>query len=666
MFDKILIANRGEIACRVIRTARKLGVASVAVYSDADAGALHVSEADEAWRLGPAPVAESYLKGDAVIEIAKRSGAQAIHPGYGFLSENAGFAEACERAGLVFVGPPASAIRAMGLKDAAKALMEEAGVPVVPGYHGAGQEPVLLAAEAERIGYPVLIKAVAGGGGKGMRKVEAPADFASSLESAQREGQNAFGDPRVLIEKYVTAPRHVEIQVFADGQGGAVYLFERDCSLQRRHQKVIEEAPAPGMPEAVRKAMGEAAVKAALAIGYRGAGTVEFIADGSRGLREDGFWFMEMNTRLQVEHPVTEMITGHDLVAWQLRVAAGARLPLAQEDLAIDGHAFEARIYAEDPAKGFLPAVGRLSRLGLPAEEAGVRIDSGVREGDSITPHYDPMIAKLIVRGENRTEALARLARALDGIKIEGCTTNTAFLAALARHPDFAAGKVDTGLIERDLDRLLAGGSTHSVEAWCLAALLAAGALEESPSSDPWDQLSGFRLWGGASQVVTMAVGDSPQEVAIAFDGRHYSVSLPESKISLSVAACGPDRAVLDFGERRLSLAYARWHGGVTVFHEGLAHRFGLPDSLAGESDSAGAGNSVTAPMSGRVLLVKVAAGEAVTKGQVLLVEEAMKMEHSLTAPRDGVIAEVRVSEGEQVDEGALLILLEEDEDAAS
>ncbi len=666
MFDKILIANRGEIACRVIKTARALGIGTVAVYSDADADARHVAEADEAFRLGPAPVAESYLKGDFIIEVARRAGAEAIHPGYGFLSENAGFAEACEKAGLIFIGPPASAIRAMGLKDAAKALMEEAGVPVVPGYHGAGQDPNLLAAEAERIGYPVLIKAVAGGGGKGMRRVDAPDAFFSALESAQREGQNAFGDPRVLIEKYVTHPRHVEIQVFADGQGGAVYLFERDCSLQRRHQKVIEEAPAPGMPEEVRRAMGEAAVKAALAIGYRGAGTVEFIADGSQGLRQDGFWFMEMNTRLQVEHPVTEMITGQDLVAWQIRVADGAPLPLRQEELTIDGHAFEARIYAEDPAKGFLPAVGQLTRLSMPADQVGVRVDSGIREGDSISPFYDPMIAKLIVHGTNRREALARLAHALDRVEIDGCTTNVAFLAALARHKGFAAGEVDTGLIERDLESLLGTEVAHSEEAWCVAALYAAGALGEPVSNDPWDRLSGFRLWGGAQQVVTLSVGEEAREVRIAYDGTHYTIVLPSGESTLRVVERRVNQAVLDFGDRRLTLSYAPRFGGLTVFHDGAAERFDLPDRLAGESDSAGAGNSIIAPMSGRILLVKVAAGASVEKGQVLLVEEAMKMEHSLTAPRDGVVSEVRVSLGDQVDEGAVLIALEEVEEESA
>ncbi|MBC6416778.1 MAG: ATP-grasp domain-containing protein, partial [Rhodospirillales bacterium] len=540
MFRKILIANRGEIACRIIRTARTLGIDSVAVYSDADAEAQHAALADEAWRLGPPPVGESYLRADKILEIAKRSGAEAIHPGYGFLSENAAFAEACEDAGIVFIGPPASAIRAMGLKDAAKALMEKAGVPVVPGYHGAEQVPGLLADEAARIGYPVLIKAVAGGGGKGMRLVETPEAFAAALESARREGRNAFGDPRVLIEQYVAQPRHVEIQVFADGKGQVVYLFERDCSLQRRHQKVVEEAPAPGMPAAVRRAMGEAAVKAALAIGYRGAGTVEFIADGSTGLREDSFWFMEMNTRLQVEHPVTEMITGQDLVAWQLQVAAGGSLPLTQDQLAIAGHAFEARIYAEDPARDFLPTVGLLERLRFPRAEPGIRIDSGVIEGDRITPHYDPMIAKLIVHGANRQEALARLARALAAVEIDGCTTNVGFLGALARHAGFAAGAVDTGLIGRDIAQLLSDDAERDDDALTAAVLFAADALEEATEDNPWTQLTGFRLWGNARQVVSLDIGGVLQEACVDFNGEHYRLFLPQAEVTVRVVQRGP------------------------------------------------------------------------------------------------------------------------------
>ncbi|MBC6404745.1 MAG: acetyl/propionyl/methylcrotonyl-CoA carboxylase subunit alpha [Rhodospirillales bacterium] len=664
MFRKILIANRGEIACRVIRTAQALGIDSVAVYSDADAEAQHVALADEAWRLGPPPVGESYLRADKILEIAKHSGAEAIHPGYGFLSENAAFAEACEDAGIVFIGPPASAIRAMGLKDAAKALMEKAGVPVVPGYHGAEQAPGPLAAEAARIGYPVLIKAVAGGGGKGMRLVETPEAFAAALKSARREARNAFGDPRVLIEKYVTQPRHLEIQVFADGKGQVVYLFERDCSLQRRHQKVVEEAPAPGMPAAVRRAMGEAAVRAALAIGYRGAGTVEFIADGSTGLREDSFWFMEMNTRLQVEHPVTEMITGQDLVAWQLQVAAGGSLPLAQDRLAIAGHAFEARIYAEDPARDFLPAVGLLERLRFPRAEPGIRIDSGVTEGDRITPHYDPMIAKLIVHGANRQQALARLARALAAVEIDGCITNVGFLGALARHAGFAAGAVDTGLIGRDIAQLLSGNAERDDDALTAAVLFAAGALEEVTEDNPWTQLTGFRLWGGARQVVSLDIGGVLQEARVDFNGKHYRLFLPQAEVTVRVAQRNPGCAILDFGTRRKRIDFSPWHGGVTIFCKGRALRFGLPDRLTGDSDTAGAGNKVLAPMSGRILLVKVAPGEAIAKGQVLLVEEAMKMEHSLAAPRDGVVAAVTVAEGDQVDEGAVLVTLEDEEAA--
>ncbi|MEX2518590.1 MAG: biotin carboxylase N-terminal domain-containing protein, partial [Paracoccaceae bacterium] len=453
MFTKILIANRGEIACRVIRTARQMGVATVAVYSDADANSLHVAMADEAVRIGPAPVSESYLQAARIIEAARATGAEAIHPGFGFLSENPDFVDAVETAGLVFIGPSSSAIRAMGLKDAAKRLMVEAGVPVVPGYHGAGQDPDFLAAEAGKIGYPVLIKARAGGGGKGMRRVDDPAEFKAALASASSEGLTSFGDGAVLIEKYILSPRHIEIQVFGDNHGDAIHLFERDCSLQRRHQKVIEEAPAPGMTKEVREAMGAAAVKAAKAIGYSGAGTIEFIVDGANGLRPDGFWFMEMNTRLQVEHPVTEAITGVDLVEWQLRIAAGAPLPLRQEELVINGWAFEARLYAEDASKGFLPATGRLDHLRFPAN---ARIETGVRAGDEITPFYDPMIAKIITHGDSREEALSRLLVALAATEVAGSVTNVAFLGRLAAHQGFRRGEVDTGLIERDAETLTA------------------------------------------------------------------------------------------------------------------------------------------------------------------------------------------------------------------
>ena len=455
MFTKILIANRGEIACRVIRTARRMGIWTVAVYSDADARALHVEMADEAVHIGPSPVTESYLLGNRIIEAALETGAQAIHPGYGFLSENPDFVDAVEAAGLIFIGPSGASIRAMGLKDAAKRLMEKAGVPVVPGYHGEDQGLVLLAGKAKEIGYPVLIKARAGGGGKGMRRVDNPDDFPEALAGARREAKAAFGDESVLVEKYVDKPRHIEVQVFGDNHGNAVHLFERDCSAQRRHQKVIEEAPAPGMTREMRAAMTAAAVKAAKAIKYSGAGTIEFIVDASDGLKADRFWFMEMNTRLQVEHPVSEMVTGIDLVEWQLRVAAGEALPKAQNQIALDGHAFEARIYAEDPAKGFLPATGTLHHLKFPPQDADLRVETGVRAGDAISPFYDPMIAKLVVHADSRTAALQALDTALAATEIAGSVTNIAFLAALARDADFAAGDVDTGLIGRKQDALV-------------------------------------------------------------------------------------------------------------------------------------------------------------------------------------------------------------------
>ncbi len=509
MFAKILIANRGEIACRVITTARRMGTKTVAVFSEADAGAKHVALADEAVHIGGAAVSESYLCGEAIIAAALRTGAEAIHPGYGFLSENPDFVEAVEAAGLVFIGPPASAIRAMGLKDAAKTLMTKAGVPVVPGYHGGNQDADFLAAEAARIGYPVLIKARAGGGGKGMRLVEDPAGFRDALESAQREARSSFGDPACLIEKYVTHPRHIEIQVFGDARGNVIHLFERDCSLQRRHQKVIEEAPAPGMPAHVRSAMGRAAVEAAKAIGYRGAGTVEFIADGSGPLREDGFWFMEMNTRLQVEHPVSEAITGLDFVELQLRVAAGEPLPVRQEDLSIDGWAFEARLYAEDVSKGFLPATGTLEHLSFPSgvvfSRGAVRVDSGVRQGDTITPWYDPMIAKVIVHGASRAAALNLLAATLSEVRVAGTTTNLEFLSVLARHEGFAAGNVDTGLIDRDLAQLTARPAMPPAIP-ALAALAALGALTDPRGNDPWDLLRGWRAWSEAEAFVTLGL----------------------------------------------------------------------------------------------------------------------------------------------------------------
>ena len=676
MITSLLIANRGEIACRVICTARRLGIRTVAVFSDADADALHVRMADEAVWIGPAAVVESYLKGDRIIEAAKATGADAIHPGYGFLSENPDFVDAVEAAGLVFVGPSAKAIRAMGLKDAAKRLMQEAGVPVVPGYHGDRQESEFLAQQAETIGYPVLIKARAGGGGKGMREVHAPADFRAALEGARREGEASFGDPHCLIEKLVAKPRHIEIQVFGDGHGNAVHLFERDCSLQRRHQKVIEEAPAPGMTAEMRAAMGGAAVKAAKAIGYSGAGTIEFIVDASEGLKPDRFWFMEMNTRLQVEHPVTEAITGLDLVELQFRVASGEALPFDQEDLTIDGHAFEARINAEDAAKGFLPATGRLTTLRMPQEREGIRIDTGVTEGDAITPHYDPMIAKLIVHGPDRPTALAKLRKALAQTQIAGSVTNVAFLARLAAHDGFGEGDVDTGLIGRDLDALTSPATTSTM-ARAIAALSvlghlnAGGPADGEASADAFACLRGFRAWGEAVQAARFDGGetrvkDSVERIDtfVTYLGhRCYRVETGDHSVELTVLdheALKRDGEVrLSSGGHVFSAGVALDTGAVTVFETGVAHRFVLYDAAAHGEDAAG-GDRIAAPMPGTVKLVLAKAGDPVEKGAALIVIEAMKMEHTLKSPRAGRIAELLIEVGDQVEDGALLLRLED------
>ena len=648
MFDKILIANRGEIAVRVARTARALGVKVVAVYSDADASAAHVAAADEAVHIGGNAPAESYLRGDRIIEAALATGAQAIHPGYGFLSENPEFVEAVEKAGLVFIGPSASAINAMGLKDAAKALMEEAGVPVVPGYHGANQDPEHLSGAADAIGYPVLIKAVAGGGGKGMRLVERPDGFMEALASARSEARTAFGNEDVLIEKFVSQPRHIEVQVFGDGEK-AVHLFERDCSLQRRHQKVIEEAPAPGMTGEMRQAMGQAAVRAAEAIGYKGAGTVEFIVDGSRGLRTEGFWFMEMNTRLQVEHPVTEAITGVDLVEWQLRVASGEGLPMRQDDLQISGHAFESRLYAEDVPKGFLPATGTLSHLKF---GPGARADSGVRAGDTISPHYDPMIAKLITHGPTRDIALKQMAQALRETEVGGTVTNLAFLGALCAHEGFARGDVDTGLIGRDLDSLVVEPeATPRIVAQ--AAMVALGLM----GAPDWDR--GFSLWKPGRRSVALEIGGEAQTVVL--------------------EAHGPRKTVVHVGETEV---VAEWRDGwhfdgdmaapwsragdrITVFAQyGIV--LGVVNPLERGGAAAGSGNLIEAPMPGLVKAVFAEPGQEVKEGDRLAILEAMKMEHALLAARDGVVAEVLAAAGTQVEAGAALIRLEEDAEAAA
>ena len=645
MFDKILIANRGEIAVRVAATARKLGVKVVAVYSDADAQAAHVAAADEAVHIGGSAPAQSYLRGDAIIEAALATGAQAIHPGYGFLSENPGFVDAVEAAGLVFIGPSASAIRKMGLKDAAKALMEEAGVPVVPGYHGANQDPEHLSGAADAIGYPVLIKAVAGGGGKGMRLVERPKDFADALASAQGEARTAFGNPDVLIEKYIQQPRHIEVQVFGDGTS-AVHLFERDCSLQRRHQKVIEEAPAPGMTREMRAAMGHAAVRAAEAIGYKGAGTIEFIVDGSRGLRTDGFWFMEMNTRLQVEHPVTEAITGVDLVEWQLRVASGEGLPKMQDELTITGHAFEARLYAEDVPKGFLPATGTLSHLAFPTS---CRADSGVRSGDTISPFYDPMIAKVITHGATREVALKQLGQALAGTQVAGTVTNLAFLGALCAHKGFAAGQVDTGLIGRDLDSLVTA-PTVAPQITAQAAMVALNLM----GKPDWDQ--GFTLWGASWREVLLERDGEPVDVGVMLRGAGSALINVDGLVV--EALYGASGWSFDGAK---AADWARSGAVITVFADfGVA--FHVVDPLDRAASAGAAGNLIEAPMPGLVKAVFATAGQQVAAGDRLAILEAMKMEHSLLAARDGVVAEVLVAAGSQVEAGAALIRLEDEE----
>jgi 3-methylcrotonyl-CoA carboxylase alpha subunit len=615
MIKSLLIANRGEIACRIIRTARDMGIRTVAVYSDADAKAMHVGEADAAVHIGASAARESYLVGEKIIAAAQASGAEAIHPGYGFLSENAEFAQAVIDAGLIWVGPAPASITAMGLKDAAKKLMAEAGVPVTPGYMGANQDPAFLGQQAAEIGYPVLIKAVAGGGGKGMRKVDDAADFADALASCQREATASFGNAHVLIEKYIQRPRHIEVQVFGDTHGNIVHLFERDCSLQRRHQKVIEEAPAPGMDEATREQLCAAAVKAAKAVDYIGAGTIEFIADASEGLRADRIWFMEMNTRLQVEHPVTEEITGVDLVEWQLRVASGEALPKRQDELRIDGWAMEARLYAENPATGFLPSIGSLDHLAFSDE---LRIDTGVEQGGEVSPFYDPMIAKLIARGDTREDAIAALRDGIDGTEVWPVKTNAGFLGRLLDLPDFGAGDIDTGLIAREVDSLVLPPTPESEELAEVAALLCA-----SPGEGPFSAALGFRLNAGPRAEARL-LDDSGQTHVVSFD---------------EVEADAPTADVL-------------------AFADGFARRYVLAEPRGSGVGAVGDG-AILSPMPGRIIAVDVTAGQAVTKGQKLLTLEAMKMEHSLAAPFDGVVAELNAEAGAQVQVEALLARIE-------
>jgi 3-methylcrotonyl-CoA carboxylase alpha subunit len=651
MFSKVLIANRGEIACRVVRTARRMGIATVAVYSEADAGALHVTMADEARLIGPPPARESYLKADAILAAATDTGAQAIHPGYGFLSENAEFAEACAAAGIVFIGPPPSAMRAMGSKAAAKALMVAAGVPVVPGYHGDDQEPGHLLQEAEKIGFPVLIKASGGGGGRGMRVVGTAAEFLRALDGAKREALGAFGDDRVLIEKYLVNPRHIEVQVFGDAHGNVVHLFERDCSIQRRYQKVVEEAPAPGLKPKMRQALGAAAVAAAKAVGYVGAGTVEFIVEGNK------FYFMEMNTRLQVEHPVTEAVTNTDLVEWQLRVAAGEKFTRPQKDIACDGHAIEVRLYAENPERGFLPATGTLHRLRLPTGLA--RVETGVREGDAVTPFYDPMIAKIIAWGPDREAARTRLARALAGSGLLGVTTNLGFLARVIGDKDFAAAKLDTGFIERRKAALLAPAPPISERALAAAALFCLTAA--SASADPWARRDGWRLNSPpAAQTLQFHGGDEAFTVTATASGDTWDLQIGERRCraAASFAADGAATVTLD-GARGPAIVLAHAET-IAVFLDGESWRLELVDPLAPPARAEMHAGRLSAPMPGRVVQLLAAAGDSVKQGQPLIVIEAMKMEHTIAAPRDGVVETVRYAIGDLVEEGAELIVMAE------
>ncbi|PPU93399.1 3-methylcrotonyl-CoA carboxylase [Xanthomonas populi] len=654
-FDKILIANRGEIECRVVATCRKLGIATVAVYSDVDRDARHVRLADEAIHIGAAPAQQSYIRGDAILDAARSSGAQAIHPGYGFLSENAAFADACAQAGIVFIGPPAAAIRAMGDKSAAKALMQRAGVPLTPGYHGDAQAPAFLRAQADAIGYPVLIKASAGGGGKGMRRVNASDAFEEALASCQREAQSAFGNAQVLVEKYVERPRHIEIQVFGDTQGEVVSLFERDCSVQRRHQKVLEEAPAPGMSEQRRAAMGKAAVDAARAVGYVGAGTVEFIAgpDGD-------FYFMEMNTRLQVEHPVTELITGTDLVEWQLRVAAGEPLPLRQHELRIHGHALEARMYAEDAERGFLPSTGTLRQLQLPAPSAHVRIDAGVEQGDTISPYYDPMIAKLIVWDVDRPAALARMRKALAQCHVVGVTTNSAFLSRLIGTKAFACADLDTALIAREHAALFPDPHAPDGAWWCLAAVLMAEAVPNATPDpadpfSPWQHTDGWRIGTHAARAITLEAVGERRELGVRRLAGGWQVTCLGDTHTLRCHTQGNAlRVEMDGRQWRAQVL----RDGSTLTLIGAEQRavFRHHDALVEADQPAHETGGLTAPMPGRIVSLVAPVGQPITRGQSLLVLEAMKMEHALHAPCDGTVQAYLVAEGDLVAEGVALV----------
>ena len=666
MFNKILIANRGEIACRIARTCRRLGIKTVAIFSDADRDALHVQTCDEAVHVGGSAPKDSYLLGDKIIQIALASGAQAIHPGYGFLSENADFALACEKAGLVFIGPPASAIYAMGSKSAAKTLMESADVPLVPGYHGDNQDPAYLHAQADSIGYPVLLKASAGGGGKGMRIIESSTGFLAALESCKREAQSSFGDQKVLVEKYLSRPRHIEIQVFADQHGNCVYLFDRDCSVQRRHQKVLEEAPAPRVSPEIKRAMGEAAVNAAKKVGYEGAGTVEFIAEADQQGNAGQFFFMEMNTRLQVEHPVTEMITGQDLVEWQLRVAVGEALPLLQDQIQIHGHAIEARIYAENPENNFLPSTGVLLAMNMPAQQAGsIRIDTGVRVGDVISPFYDPMIAKLIVWGSDRKTAVSKMRTALDETHIMGLSTNVAFLGRLLRCDAFVSANLDTGLIAKN-ELALLGGET-SVELTDLAFLLAQRlSLDEEKaqfvgreSNSPWMSQDAWRMNKACTRTFSFTLDGSAEVHTFQYCYPDQTISYADQLAKFSYQKCGHTiQLVLEGVQSNASVKSHPLHTNIFhLFRNGQHQVWSYQDPLEMVYAEEGSAGKLTAPMPGKVIAIHVAPGMQVKVGDPLLVVEAMKMEHTITAPFDGEVLEINYAQGEQVNEGDQLII---------
>ncbi|MBO6835541.1 MAG: acetyl/propionyl/methylcrotonyl-CoA carboxylase subunit alpha [Alphaproteobacteria bacterium] len=670
MFKRILIANRGEIACRVIETARRLGIETVAVYSDADAKAMHVDLADYAVRLGPAPARESYLRGELILQAAKDTGAEAIHPGYGFLSENADFADACDKAGIVFIGPPADAIRAMGSKSEAKALMGKAGVPLTPGYHGADQDPAHLKAEADTIGYPVLIKASAGGGGKGMRLVERTEDFDEALASCRREASASFGDDRVLVERFVTRPRHIEMQVFADSHGNAVHLFERDCSIQRRHQKVVEEATAPGMPEELRQRMGEAAVAAAKAVGYRGAGTVEFIAETRPDGTPGDFFFMEMNTRLQVEHPVTELVTGQDLVEWQLRVAAGETLPMDQSEIFAFGHAMEVRLYAEDPDGGFLPSIGTLNRLRFP-DGNDIRVDTGVREGDEVSPHYDPMIAKLIAFGDDRKEAIRKLIAALRATEAAGITTNRDFLIRVLADKDFQDGTLDTGFIAAREAALLPGRARADDSVLIAAALAVLDgeaqsarrrAVAAGDPHSPWAMATGWRLNDSGPVDLRFRDFEGERSVSARSDSGHWRCRVEGGDpVEALLLGWDSDGLRVRIGGTLMRFGLDRTGERFTLFSPSHTYVLDRVDPLAAATGADQSDHALTAPMPGKVTAVFVRKGDAVKAGTSLMILEAMKMEHTIKAPADGVIETLPYAEGDQVGDGAVLVTFEGD-----